>query len=304
MLLLCGLTLVAGRLLAAGPVAALRPAAGVFGASRVEQSGRPGVSPGDPPAILVSRQLLAARHLAVGDVVSLSADPSGSAPQRFRIAGAYEPMADPIRLNSERYEVRLHLPDLLDLTAPGGDALRADAVSAINVGLADPADAAAFARDIAARVPTIAARSSRNTGGGNPFVVLGRFHLAIAILTVTTSAVFLLALMVLLADERREVIGALRLMGFTRARVLAQVLLEGAAIAGAGAVFGVLLAAASQGAFNGYFQWKYDTSLVFVRVTPAIAWQSVAMALPLGIAANLLASWALVRSDTLGLVRR
>ena len=72
--------------------------------------------------------------------------------------------------------------------------LPADSVSAINVGLADPADGPAFARDVAARVPTIAARSSRTTGGGNPFVVLGRFHTAIAILTVATSAVFLLAL--------------------------------------------------------------------------------------------------------------
>ncbi|MEZ5291753.1 MAG: FtsX-like permease family protein [Vicinamibacterales bacterium] len=282
-LLLSGLLLALGRLLAAQADPA---------------------PPVELPTVLASRQLLAARHLAVGDVVSLSTDPSGASPREFRIIGVYEPMADPIRLNSERYEVRLHLPDLLDLTADGAGDLRADAVSAINVGLVDPAEAAAFARDVAARVPTIAARSSRNTGGGNPFVVLGRFHLAIAILTVTTSAVFLLALMVLLADERREVIGALRLMGFTRARVLAQVLLEGAAIAGAGAAFGVLLAAVTQGAFNGYFQWKYDTALVFVRVTPEIAWQSVAMALPLGIAANLVASWALVRSDTLGLVRR
>ena len=112
------------------------------------------------------------------------------------------------------------------------------------------------------------------------------------------------ALMVLLADERREVLGALRLMGFTRRRVLVQVLFEGAAIAGTGAAFGVLLAAASQGAFNGYFQWRYDTALVFVRITPEIAWQSVAMALPLGVAANLVASWGLVRSDTLELMRR
>jgi putative ABC transport system permease protein len=283
-LLVCGLAVVLGRLLI--PTAAAQ------------------MAPGEIPDILVTRQLLAARHLAVGDVVSLSNDPSGSAPKRFRIAGVYEPMADPIRLNSERYEVRLHLPDLLDLTRDAGSLLPADSVSAINVSLADPADGPAFARDVAARVATIAARSSRNTGGGNPFVVLGRFHVAIALLTVATSAVFLLALMVLLADERRELLGALRLMGFTRRRVLLQVLLEGAAIAGTGAALGVLLAAASQGAFNGYFQWKYDTALVFVRITPAIAWQSVAMALPLGIAANVLASWALVRSNALELIRR
>ena len=146
------------------------------------------------PTILASRQLLAARHLSVGDVVELSSDASGANPRRFRIAGTYEPMPDPIRLTSERLEVRFHLPDLLDLTANPDDPLSAEAVSAINVGLTSPTDAAGFARDMTARVPTIGARASRNaTGDGNPFVVLGRFHQAIAILTVTTSAVFLLA---------------------------------------------------------------------------------------------------------------
>ena len=287
-LLLLGLTVVLVQVLA---VAAALPAA---------QAPAP-----DVPAILASRQLLAARHLAVGDVVLLSNDASGASPRQFRIAGTYEPMPDPIRITSERLEVRLHLPDLLDLTATPDDPLTADTVSAINVALTNPDDDVAFARDLSARVPTLGARASRRTGSdGNPFVVLGRFHQAIAILTVTTSAVFLLALMVLLADERREAVGALRLIGFTRGRVLLQVLLEGAVIAAVGAAFGVTLAVVTQGAFNGFFQWRYDTSLVFVRITPAIAWQSVALALPLGIAANVLASWALVRSDTLRLVRR
>ena len=259
----------------------------------------------DLPAILASRQLLAARHLSAGDVITLSSDASGTNPRRFRIAGVYEPMPDPIRITSERLEVRLHLPDLVDLAADPADPLAADSVSAINVALTSPDDAATFARDVSARVPTVGARASGNADGGqNPFVVLGRFHQAIAILTVTTSAVFLLALMVLLADERREAVGALRLIGFTRGRVLLQVLLEGAIIAATGAAFGVALAVATEGAFNSFFQWRYDTSLVFVRISPAIAWQSVGLALPLGIAANVLASWALVRSDTMTLVRR
>jgi putative ABC transport system permease protein len=259
----------------------------------------------DLPAILASRQLLAARHLRVGDVVVLSADPSGARPRRFRIAGVYEPLPDPIRVTSERLEMRLHLPDLLDLTTDPSDPLTADSVSAINVALTRPDEAAAFVRDVSARVPTLAAQASRGADAErNPFVALGRFHMAIAILTVTTSAVFLLALMVLLAGERREAVGALRLIGVTRGRVLRQVLLEGAIVAGIGAAFGIALAVATEGAFNRFFQWRYDTSLVFVQVTPAIAWRSIAIALPLGIAASVLASWGLVRSETLKLVRR
>jgi len=257
------------------------------------------------PEILVSRQLLAAHRLSVGDAVELSGDPAGRDARRFRIAGTYEPLADPMRVTSERLEVRLHLPDLLELTAEPGEPLAADSVSAINLALTDPGDASGLARELTARVPTVAARATRGADDErNPFVVLGRFHLAIAVLTVTTSAVFLLALMVLLADERREVMGTLRLIGLTRRRVLAQVLIEGALIAGAGAVFGVGLAALTEGAFNRFFQWRYDTALVFVRITPAIAWRSVAMAMPLGMAASLLASWALVRAETLKLVRR
>lgn len=259
----------------------------------------------DLPAVLFSRQLLAARHLKVGDVVSLSGDPSGANSRQFRIAGTYEPMPDPIRVTSERLEARLHLPDLLDLAAEPGDPLAGESLSAINVTLNNPDDASAFARELAARLPTVAVRASRGAESErNPFVVLGRFHLAIAVLTLTTSAVFLLALMVLLADERREAVGTLRLIGLTRRRVLLQVLVEGALIAGAGAVLGVGLAAVTEGAFNTYFQWRYDTALVFVRITPSIAWRSVAMALPLGMLASALASWALVRSDTLTLVRR
>ena len=259
----------------------------------------------DLPAVLVSRQLLAARHLEVGDVVELSGDPTGANSQRFRIAGSYEPMPDPIRVTSERLEVRFHLPDLLRLTADPTDPQADDALSAINVKLHRSEDAEVFATDLSARVPTVGVRSS--SGGEtdrNPFVVLSRFHLAIASLTVITAAVFLLALMVLLADERRETVGTLRLIGLTRARVLAQVLLEGAIVAGAGAVFGVALAALTEGVFNAFFQWRYDTSLVFVRITPSIAWRSIAVAMPLGMAASVLASWALVRSNTLKLVRR
>ena len=264
-----------------------------------------GQTPNELPFILVSRQLLSARHLAVGEIVSLAGDPSGANPRQFRIAGTYEPMPDPLRVTSERLEVRLHLPDLLGLTADPTDPQDDDSLSAINVKLHRPEDADAFSRDLAARVPTVGVRSSR--GGEserNPFVVLSRFHLAIASLTVTTGAVFLLALMVLLADERRETVGTLRLIGLTRARVLLQVLLEGAIIAGAGAAFGVGFAVVTEGAFNAFFQWRYDTSLVFVRITPSIAWRSIAVAMPLGMAASLLASWALVRSETLKLVRR
>ena len=260
----------------------------------------------EAPGVLVSRQLLEAHGLQVGSTVRLATDPSGESARVFRIVGVYEPTPDPMRFAQRRFEIRLHLPDLLELTSrdprePRGN----DSVTTINVALAEPADAGAFARDVAARLPGLVARpSSAPDERTSTFVVLERFHLAIAIVTIVGSAVFLLALMVMLVEERRSTVGILRLIGFTRHRILLQVFAEGALIAAAGAAFGIAFALATQGFFNRFFQWRYDTALVFLRITPDVVWQSVLMAVPLGVAASLIASWTLLRQQLLALIRR
>ena len=259
----------------------------------------------EPPGVLISRQLAQSRGLRVGDVVHLSPDRTHERAGAFRIAGVYEPTADPMRLGQRRDEVRLHLPDLLRLTAGAADPAAADAVTSINVALQRPSDAADFARDAAARLPMLVARP---TNDGNDrtstFVVVERFHLAIAVVTVLGSAVFLLALMVMLVDERRATVGTLRLLGFTRRRILVQVIAEGALIAVAGAAAGILFAVVAEGVFNRFFQWRYDTTLIFLRVTRAVVWRSLLLAIPLGVAASVIASWTLLRQPILGLVRR
>lgn len=257
------------------------------------------------PGILLSRQLIESRGLQVGDVVRLSADAAGRNQRSFRIEGVYEPTPDPIRFAQPRLEARLHLPDLIALTADPSDPAASEAVTAINVKLQDPSDSDAFARDVAARLPGIVARpTSAPDERTGTFVVIERFHLAIAIVTVLGSAVFLLALMVMLVDERRATVGILRLIGFTRGRILLQVFAEGALIAVVGAAGGILFAYLTQGVFNRFFQWRYDTALVFLRVTPEVVWQSLLLALPLGMAASVLASWTLLRQQLLALIRR
>lgn len=259
------------------------------------------------PTILITRQLATAEKLQVGDTVSLSSKPDGTAARRFRIAGIYEPVADPMRLAARRHEARLHLPDLLSLTTDPSDPLATESVTAINVALTDPRDADAFARDVAARIPIpqLTARAAQGgEGTATVFVVLDRFHFAIAIVTVVASTVFLLALMLMLVDERRGTVGILRLIGLRKSRILLQVFAEGLLIAVAGAAFGILFAAALQGAVNAFFQWKYDTSLIFVRVTPQIALRCVVLAVPLGVLASLISSWTLLRSNVLDLARR
>jgi putative ABC transport system permease protein len=134
--------------------------------------------------------------------------------------------------------------------------------------------------------------------------VLERFHLAIAVVTIVAATVFLLALTVMLVDERRETVGVLRLIGLPARRILVQILIEGLIVASIGAVFGLVLAVLSQGLINAFFQWRYDTALVFVRVTRDVALTCVAIAVPLGSAATVLASWALLRRNGLRLARR
>lgn len=254
------------------------------------------------PSILVSRQLAELEGLAVGDEVQLAREASGASVRRFRIAGIYEPTPDPMRLGSIPRDVRLHLPDLLGLLRePTG----AEHVDTINVGLVDPSSADAFVRDVNMRMPGVRARAAEGAAGlGGTFVVLERFHLAIAAVTIVAATVFLLALTIMLVDERRETVGVLRLIGFPARRILVQVLMEGLLIAAVGALFGLALAVASEGLINRFFQWRYNTALVFVRVTPGVAAFCLAVAVPLGAAATAAASWALLRRSGLRLARR
>jgi putative ABC transport system permease protein len=258
-----------------------------------------------PPSILLSRQLATRAHISAGDIIALALDTKGTRSTAFRVAGVYEPTPDPMRFTAERLEARMHLSDLTAMTADPTDPAAAESAAAINVKLVDPADTEAFRAAVTARVPGVVAYSTaRGSGGSDPFVVLDRFHVAISVVTVLGATAFLLALMVIRAEERRATIGLLRLIGISRRSLLMAVLVEGLLLAVIGAMFGVVVAFAGQGIVNRIFQARYDTALVFVRVTPSIALRSIAFAVPLGVLAGVGASWTVLRRDILSLVGR
>jgi ABC-type antimicrobial peptide transport system permease subunit len=253
--------------------------------------------------VLMSRQLMTRASLKVGDVVTLAADPAGVRSAQFRIAGVYEPTPDPMKFNVERHEARLHLDDLLTLTADPADPASNESVTSINVSLTDPAGADRLSGMLAVRIPLL--RSSPAAGAeSSTFMVIDRFHTAIAAVTVIGSTAFLLALMVIRAEERKETVGILRLIGISRQSILTEVVIEGLLVAVAGAVVGVAIAMVAQHGVNLIFQTRYDTPLVFVRVTPAIALRSVAVAVPVGVIAGAVASWTLLRRSAAALVKR
>src|SRR5262245_467729 len=257
------------------------------------------------PEVLLSRQLMEDAGVRVGDEVTLAADADGRRAATFRVAGTYEPVPDPKKFSARRLEAHLHLPDLVALTENPKVPESADQVSQMNLSLVNRVDGEVVAATIARRLPGMTAYTTRRQGGpDDPFAVLERFHEAIALVTVAGSTAFLLALMVMRAEERRDIVGILRLMGISTRSILLEVVLEGLLLAVAGAIFGIIVAVAAQGLVNRFFQWRYDTTLVFVRVTTSIAWRAVAFAIPLGVLAGLGASWTLLRRSVLSLVRR
>src|ERR1051325_1994760 len=204
------------------------------------------------PAILVSRQLAARAHLHVGDIVTLAAAAAGDRARTFRVAGVYEPTPDPMRFTAQRIEARLHLSDAIALTADPRDPAAADEIGSIHVAVANPSDARAFAKDVSGGAPMIAVRSTARPASDDPFTVLDRFHAAISAVTVFGATAFLLALMVIRAEERRETIAIMRLVGISQRSLLTSVAIEGLVIAIAGALFGVALAFATEGLVNRF----------------------------------------------------
>jgi len=178
-------------------------------------------------------------------------------------------------------------------------------VANINIQLADPGDEDLFIDDLESSMPGLAALPAGVAAGrSGPFVVLEQFHLAIAIVTIVAATVFLLALTVMQVEERRPTVGVLRLIGLPIRRIVAQLFIEGLMIASVGTLFGLVLALGSEHFVNQFFRWRYDTTLVFVRVTPKVAALCAAIAVPLGVGATVAASYALLRRNGLRLARR
>jgi putative ABC transport system permease protein len=211
---------------------------------------------------------------------------------------------DPMKFNTERYEARVHLPDLIALTSGGRDPQAAETVTAINLKLREGARANEVIRAIVRQNPSVIARPTARPRQGDPFAALERFHVAIAAITLVGSTAFLLALMIIRAEERREMIGMLRLIGVSRRSIVLEILTEGVIVAMLGAAFGVALAAAAQYGINRFFQARYDTPLIFVQVTPSIALRCLAVSLPVGILTGAVASWTLLRRPPASLVGR
>jgi hypothetical protein len=136
----------------------------------------------------------------------------------------------------------------------------------------------------------IASESSRT------FLVVSRFHRAIAIITIVASAVFLLCIMLLKVEERRLDAAVMRFVGVRRRTIFAALVLEAALVAVFGSVVGAGIALAAGAVTNAYYQRFFSTELVFSLISVRILLFGMALSLVLGLLAGAVAAWRLVRT--------
>jgi putative ABC transport system permease protein len=234
----------------------------------------------------LSARAAAALGVVAGDTVEAAADARLVAPERYRVADVYRPHADPGEVGRDSHYAYFHADDLERLTgAP-------DRVQRMVVWLRDPAHAATVRDRLADDAYGFDAYTSRELAdhSSSTFVVIARFQAAIAWLALAAGAVFLVTLMVLKVEERRRELSMLRLTGISRRTIVSSLVLESLVVAVVGSALGVVLGLVFSAGVNAYFRDYYRTDLVFSRVSPAVAATAVLVALPLGVAAAVVAA--------------
>jgi putative ABC transport system permease protein len=231
--------------------------------------------------LLVERRLAEQLALAPGSAVRIA-----DAPERegcpARIAGVYEPEADPSELARDRWRVILHLPDLARF------ADREDEVDRFSVLLTDREEASELATRIDALMPgtralrgeEVAARASTT------FEVVRRFHRAIGLITITAGGVFLACIMTLKVQERRSQVAALRLVGISSRTLLSWLMVEAALVSTIGGLLGIAIGRVASATINSWYQRAYDTTLEFSLVTAETVAIGLALAIVLGLIAG------------------
>jgi putative ABC transport system permease protein len=246
------------------------------------------------PEIAVERHLARELGLSVGDTLRLGATPDTVA-TLVRVAAVYEPRPDPAEIAKRERHLRMHVPDLASLLRLPD---RVDRLSiGLNPGISSDSAVAALNRTAfgyrAYATAAIASESSQT------FLVVSRFHRAIAVITIVASAVFLLCIMLLKVEERRLDAAVMRFIGVRRRTIFGALLLEAAVVAAFGSILGTGLAYLAGAATNAYYGRFFDTRLIFSLITPELVLFSVALSLALGIAAGALAAWRLVHTRPL-----
>lgn len=242
------------------------------------------------PELLLEGRTARDLRVEIGDTVWVSGLDSGE--RAFVVAGKHRRPADPATVTVRDYRAIFHLPDLQVLLGAGD---RVDRFSVkLRPGVDQDAviaqiDRLAFGAD-ALPSDTVANATSET------FRVVSRFHRALAGITITGSAVFLLCLVVLKVEERRLEGASMRDVGISRRTLFFWMFAETLAMAAVGTALGLALGWVGSTVINAYFRGVYDTSLAFARVTPNLALLVATIGLATGVAVGVLAGVGMVRA--------
>lgn len=245
----------------------------------------PGPGPGMPAAII--NPIMAQRDgVRVGDTMVLSAVPARglaplAAPRAFRVSGIADFYVD---LAGQR-SISIPTADLRALQGrPAG------AASMILVRLSDPARAEALVRWIVAQDPRVDALSTADFLArlAMRLTYFNQFSLILGSLSVAISFLLITAIVTLSVGERLGEIAMLRAIGFTRTRIAALVVLEGAALGAASLPGTFLLGLVIARYLDGILRQApgLPVDLHFFVLTPAAAARTVALLAVTGAAAG------------------
>ncbi|MBL0179790.1 MAG: FtsX-like permease family protein [Gemmatimonadetes bacterium] len=240
--------------------------------------------------IAIEQRLADASGLSVGDTLSVSS-PNGGARRAAVVAAIVEPRADPATILRKEYRVRFHLADLAELL---GQPDRIDRAAILLQPGVNP-DTARVLLGRTAFGYELHGTADLASSSSTTFLVVSRFHRAIAIISVLASAIFLLCLMLLKVDARRQDVAMLRFIGISRRTVFIALLLEAGVIAAVGGVLGIGIAAIASAAVNAFYQQTFATTLIFSLLTWRTILEAALLGLVLGLGAGALAAWRLVR---------
>ena len=242
------------------------------------------------PEILVNRRMAEKLQLSAGDIVEISATGDMKKLQLYKVVAIYDEPADPALVPLKRNFVKMHLSDLEELSG------KTDQLDLISIQIKKNTDAANLVARLNADAIGFTAYSAQELAdrSSTTFVVVSKFHEAIALIAMTAGAVFIFALMVMRVEDQRKNLAVLTVTGISKQTILKALMLEAVFFAFFASLLGAGMGAISAKLVNFYYQNYYQTTLIFAEVTSGILIRAVFISFVLGIIAGTF-SWFRLR---------
>jgi ABC-type antimicrobial peptide transport system permease subunit len=136
--------------------------------------------------------------------------------RQFRVAAVYEEKADPSQVPLRRSLVKMHLPDLEQVTG------KIDQLDLISIEISKGTNASKLAARLNREAIGFTAYSAQELAirSSTTFQVVSRFHQAIAFITMLAGAIFIFALMIMRVEDQRKNLATLTVIGISRSTIL------------------------------------------------------------------------------------